>query len=103
MRKQFKKNYLQENKREEKRSYKYESKQEKPKIKEYYSSKISSKKEPSEVILTEKYIAENIFYDNDALKLEDRIHIEGGNKRGLKNFDCRALFITNSPIQKHAQ
>ena len=55
MRKQFKKNYLQENKREEKRSYKYESKQEKPKIKEYYSSKISSKKEPSQVILTEKY------------------------------------------------
>ena len=55
MRKQFKKNYIQENKREEKMSYKYESKQEKPKIKEYYSSKISSKKEPSQVILTEKY------------------------------------------------
>ena len=55
MRKQFKKNYIQENKREEKRSYKYESKQEKPKIKEFYSSKISSKKEPSQVILTEKY------------------------------------------------
>ena len=55
MRKQYKKNNIQENKREEKRSYKYESKQEKPKIKEYYSSKISSKKEPSQVILTEKY------------------------------------------------
>ena len=55
MRKQFKKNYIQENKREEKMSYKYESKQEKPKITEYYSSKISSKKEPSQVILTEKY------------------------------------------------
>ena len=32
MRKQFKKNYIQENKREEKMSYKYESKQEKSKM-----------------------------------------------------------------------
>ena len=47
------------------------------------ASKGRTKKEL--IILTEKYIAENIFYDNDALKLEDRIHIEGGNKRGLKN------------------
>lgn len=36
------------------------------------------------IILIEKYLAEYIYYDNAALKNENRIHFENGYRKGLK-------------------
>lgn len=37
------------------------------------------------IILLEKYLAENIFYDYEAIANKNRAHIENGTKRGLNN------------------
>lgn len=36
------------------------------------------------VTLVERYLAENITYDHDALERDDRLHMEDGSRRGLK-------------------